>query len=231
VSQRTTDLYKILQVDPEADVEIIGAAYRKLAQRYHPDVAADPDAASRMAAINAAWEVLRDPEKRAAYDRERRFGPTGARPGARPPGSAGAGTSRSAGASGSPYGGRPGTSTGSRYGSSAYGGGRAAGGPTEAGGWTPGGRETYTGAGASAASGEKFRAGGAAGTGGTQDDWAGPPPGPASGSVITFGRYRGWSLGEIARHDLAFVEWLERAPVGRQYRPEIDAILKRYGRR
>ena len=81
VSQRTTDLYKILQVDPEADVEIIGAAYRKLAQRYHPDVADDPDAASKMAAINAAWEVLRDPEKRAAYDRERRFGPTGASPG------------------------------------------------------------------------------------------------------------------------------------------------------
>jgi curved DNA-binding protein CbpA len=66
-----TDLYRLLQVDPEADVEIIGAAYRKLAQRYHPDVADDPDAAARMAAINAAWEVLRDPARRAEYDRSR----------------------------------------------------------------------------------------------------------------------------------------------------------------
>ena len=223
----TTDFYKLLMVDPEADPEIIAVAYRKLAQRYHPDVTDDPDAAAKMAAINAAYDVLKDPGKRAAYDRERRFGASTGRPGTRPAGTTGTAGSGTGSASGA----RPGTSSGARYGSTAYGGTRPAGGPTQSGGWTPGGRESYTGASATAASGEKVRAGGAAGTGGTQDDWAGPPPGPASGSVITFGRYRGWSLGEIARYDISFLEWLERAPVGRQYQREIDAILKRYGRR
>ena len=60
---------------------------------------------------------------------------------------------------------------------------------------------------------------------------AGPPPGNASGSVLTFGRYAGWSLGEIARGDLEYVEWLDRMPIGRPYRDEIDAILRGAGRR
>jgi hypothetical protein len=60
---------------------------------------------------------------------------------------------------------------------------------------------------------------------------AGPRPGNASGSVLNFGRYAGWSLGEIARVDLEYVEWLDRMPIGRSYRDEIDAILRRTGRR
>src|SRR3954447_17177949 len=64
------DAYKTLQVDPEADVEVIQAAYRRLAQKYHPDTAG-PDAANRMVAINEAWALLRDPTSRAEYDRER----------------------------------------------------------------------------------------------------------------------------------------------------------------
>jgi hypothetical protein len=60
---------------------------------------------------------------------------------------------------------------------------------------------------------------------------AGPPPGNASGSVLNFGRYAGWSLGEIARADLEYVEWLDRVPIGRPYRDEIDPILRRTGRR
>lgn len=60
---------------------------------------------------------------------------------------------------------------------------------------------------------------------------AGPPPGNASGSVLTFGRYAGWSLGEIARGDLEYIEWLDRTPIGRPYRDEIDGILRRTGRR
>jgi hypothetical protein len=60
---------------------------------------------------------------------------------------------------------------------------------------------------------------------------AGQPPGNPSGSVVTFGRYTGWSLGEIGRSDLEYLEWLDRAPIGRQYRDEIDAILRRTGRR
>src|SRR6476620_399677 len=66
------DPYKVLQVDPEAEDEVIQAAYRRLAQKYHPDVAG-PDGSARMASINAAWELLRDPASRAAVDRERRI--------------------------------------------------------------------------------------------------------------------------------------------------------------
>jgi len=54
---------------------------------------------------------------------------------------------------------------------------------------------------------------------------AGPPRGPASGSVLDFGRYRGWSLGQIASHDTDFLMWLERSPTGRQYRAEITQLL------
>ena len=66
------DPYKILQVDPEAEDEVIAAAYRRLARKYHPDVAAGPEAAARMAALNAAWERIGEPPRRAAFDRERR---------------------------------------------------------------------------------------------------------------------------------------------------------------
>src|SRR6476469_1213496 len=69
---RAMDPYKVLQVDPEAEDEVIQAAYRRLAQNYHPDVAG-PDGSARMASINAAWELLRDPASRAAVDRERRI--------------------------------------------------------------------------------------------------------------------------------------------------------------
>jgi hypothetical protein len=60
---------------------------------------------------------------------------------------------------------------------------------------------------------------------------AGPPPGDPSGSVLNFGRYAGWSLGEIARSDLEYLEWLDRMPIGRPHRDEIDVILRRTGRR
>ena len=58
------DPYKTLQVDPEAEDEVIQAAYRRLARKYHPDVAAG-EAAARMAAINAAWALIGEPEARA----------------------------------------------------------------------------------------------------------------------------------------------------------------------
>lgn len=57
---------------------------------------------------------------------------------------------------------------------------------------------------------------------------AGPPPrGVARGTVLDFGRYKGWSLGQIAAHDPDFLEWLERSPAGRQYRAEIMTLLNR----
>ncbi|HEY4026895.1 MAG TPA: DnaJ domain-containing protein [Candidatus Dormibacteraeota bacterium] len=63
-------LYEILQVDSRVEPEILEAAYRRLARKYHPDVAAADPTGLRMREINAAFEVLRDPHRRAAYDRE-----------------------------------------------------------------------------------------------------------------------------------------------------------------
>ncbi len=62
------DCYGILQVHPKAEKEVIDAAYRKLAAKYHPDVSQVSDASERMKQINTAYEVLSDPIKRAAYD-------------------------------------------------------------------------------------------------------------------------------------------------------------------
>ena len=61
-------LYDVLQVVPTADPEVIEAAHRRLARKYHPDVNSDPDAADQMKRINAAYEVLRDPARRGRYD-------------------------------------------------------------------------------------------------------------------------------------------------------------------
>ncbi|CAN5523083.1 hypothetical protein BH20CHL7_BH20CHL7_01970 [soil metagenome] len=188
------DPYKVLQVDSEAEDEVIAAAYRRLAMKYHPDTGG-PESQARMSAINAAWEVLGDPDRRAAFDRERSVraamgragtpesdprdpGPRDAR--ARPPGP------REPEA----------VSRDWTSGRSSVGGGYDA------------SMRTADGVGA-----------------------AGPPPGNPSGSVLTFGRYVRWSLGEIARVDLEYIEWLDRMPIGRPYREEIDAILRRTGRR
>jgi DnaJ domain len=72
IPQRTADPYETLQVSPRADAEVIEAAYRVLARRYHPDLNGSPDATAMMAQINGAWETLRDPARRATYDRGRR---------------------------------------------------------------------------------------------------------------------------------------------------------------
>ena len=60
--------YKVLGVEPTASDEDIKRAFRKLARKYHPDVVSGADAEARFKEINAAYEVLKDPEKRAAYD-------------------------------------------------------------------------------------------------------------------------------------------------------------------
>ncbi|HXH82650.1 MAG TPA: DnaJ C-terminal domain-containing protein [Candidatus Tectomicrobia bacterium] len=62
------DYYKILGVDRSADEKAIKSAFRKLARKYHPDVAKGKDAAERFKEINEAHEVLSDPEKRRRYD-------------------------------------------------------------------------------------------------------------------------------------------------------------------
>jgi curved DNA-binding protein CbpA len=73
------DYYEILQVSPNAEREVIDAAYRRLARKYHPDVYTGPDAAQRMRELNEAYEALGDPTKRAEYDRARHY-TTGQRP-------------------------------------------------------------------------------------------------------------------------------------------------------
>jgi curved DNA-binding protein CbpA len=50
---------------------VIEAAYRRLARKYHPDVSQSPNAEARMRELNAAYEVLRDPTRRADYDQTR----------------------------------------------------------------------------------------------------------------------------------------------------------------
>ena len=63
------DLYEILGVARDADADAIKKAYRRLARRLHPDVNPDPEAQAQFQEVGRAYEVLSDPQKRAAYDR------------------------------------------------------------------------------------------------------------------------------------------------------------------
>jgi curved DNA-binding protein CbpA len=184
-----SDPYKTLQVDPEAEDDVIKAAYRRLARKYHPDLAPTDEAADRMRAINAAWELIGDPVARAEYDRRRSAAAAAGHPPAGPT--------------------APGATAGQRSSrppdvvSPDWTSGRS----SQGGGYDPSMRKPE-GHGA-----------------------AGPPPGHPSGTVLNFGRYAGWSLGEVARKDVEYLEWLDRAPIGRNYRQEIDELLRSSGRR
>jgi curved DNA-binding protein CbpA len=213
------DPYKVLQVDSEAEDEVIQAAYRRLAQKYHPDVASGPEAAARMAGINAAWEILRDPAKRAAHDLSRRLAARDAQ--------------RAAAAAAGPASATP--AQPHRSGAASRGGAGEHGGRTSADASGPGpsprGPETVS---SDWTSGRSSQGGGYDPSQmGSPDGFAaaGPPPGDPSGSVLNFGRFAGWSLGEIARRDLDYIEWLDRMPIGRSFRDELDVILRQAGRR
>jgi curved DNA-binding protein CbpA len=193
------DPYKVLQVDPEAEDEVIQAAYRRLARKYHPDIAATAEAATRMAAINAAWELIGDPAARQDFDRARSIESKAPLTPAPAPETTHASPAPRAPASG------PSASA-----------------PAEpeivSRDWTSGRSSHGSGYDESMRKDQGLGA-------------AGPPPGRPSGTVLNFGRYAGWSLGEVARHDLEYIEWLDRAPIGRNYRQEIDDILRSSGRR
>ncbi len=136
------DLYELLQVRPTADFEVIRAAYRALAQKYHPDLGGTE---AGMAALNDAWAVLRDPHARVAYDRQRALAAD--------------------------------------------------------------------------------RHGVAMERDGTTIITPPPGAGPSGGSVLDYGRYRGWSLAQLARQDPDYLRWLVRTPAGRAYRAEIEPLL------
>ena len=63
------DLYDLLGVSRDADAETIKKAYRRMARRLHPDVNPDPETQEQFKEVSRAYEVLSDPQKRAAYDR------------------------------------------------------------------------------------------------------------------------------------------------------------------
>jgi curved DNA-binding protein CbpA len=140
-----TDPYKVLQVDPEAEPEVIRAAYRVLALKYHPDVATGSH--DQMAALNHAWGILRDADARAAHDQARTEAHR--KPEVRQP------------------------------------------------------EVSYA-----------MRA-----------PLPAAPPGKPSGSVLDFGRYAGWSLGQIATCDPEYLEWLARTPIGRSFQRQIHGLL------
>lgn len=70
MSATEIDFYSLLQVSRDADGATLKAAYRKLAMKYHPDRnPGDAQAEAHFKAVSGAYDVLKDPQKRAAYDR------------------------------------------------------------------------------------------------------------------------------------------------------------------
>ena len=68
------DYYEIMGVAQDASQDDVRRAYRRLARKYHPDVSKEADAETRFKELGEAYEVLKDPEKRAAYDQLRAGG-------------------------------------------------------------------------------------------------------------------------------------------------------------
>ena len=62
------DYYEILGLTRDADADEVKRAYRKLARKFHPDVSKEKNAEEKFKQVQEAYEVLRDTEKRAAYD-------------------------------------------------------------------------------------------------------------------------------------------------------------------
>ena len=215
------DPYEVLQVRPDAGDDVIRAAYRALARRHHPDTSVDAASVPQMVLVNWAWEIVGSPERRSRYDREHGIEarPTTPAPAAHPPATwsapGGAGGASGAGTAAGAAGGAGGAGTAAGTGGTASGTGPS--GPGFGGGRPPIQRR--------GADGRVIEWRNAPdGTGG-----AGEPPGRPTGTVLPFGRFIAWSIGEIARYDPGYLEWLDQRPAGAPYRDEIDATLIRLG--
>ena len=68
------DYYALLGVEPDADTKTIKTAYRKLARKYHPDVNPEKGAEDKFKEVAAAYNVLKNTERRADYDEMYRHG-------------------------------------------------------------------------------------------------------------------------------------------------------------
>jgi len=82
------DYYKILGVEKNVSQDDLKKAYKKLARKYHPDVSKEANAEDKFKEVGEAYEVLKDPQKRAQYDQ---FGSAGSQHGQPPPGWGGQG--------------------------------------------------------------------------------------------------------------------------------------------
>lgn len=196
------DPYEILQVRPDASEDVIRAAYRALARRLHPDTSVDSASAPQMVLVNWAWEILSSPERRSRHDREHGIEPRPTRWAQETrPRATWSGPGGAGGAAGT-----SGTVSGTGPRGPGFGDERP---PIQRRG----------------ADGRVIEWRNAPdGTGG-----AGEPPGRPSGAILPFGRFIAWSIGEIARYDPGYLEWLDQRPEGLPYRDEIDATLKRRG--
>jgi curved DNA-binding protein CbpA len=211
-------LYEIMMLHPSATAEVVNAVYRALAKQYHPDHAGVAGS-EQMAMLNEAYAVLRDPQKRARYDEILSPGiATTVTRSSVPTSASATATGASATATGASATDTTATAT-SLNGSSPPGSERSFNresmpGATnlkyESGGWAVRPPDEPTPA--PSAYGE-----------------AGAPPSylPAAGSAISFGRYRGWTVSQVAAYDRNYVEWLSRTMAGRTYRDELSRALAR----
>ncbi len=136
------DPYRVLQVLPTAEQEVVQAAFRALALKYHPDRDMSPGGQRRMLLLNAAYALVRDDVARAAWDSSSRE------------------------------------------------------------------RTAQESSRATTVS-------------------VPPPRSSAAGTRVTFGRYAGWTLRDLARRDPDYLRWLSRHSSGISYRTEIYQILGR----
>ena len=148
----SVDPYHVLQVSPKAEQEVLHAAFRALAMKYHPDRDSSARAARRMMELNQAYAMVREPSLRAQVDKSRRTARTPFDAASIPPMN-----------------------------------GRAAPPPPRA----------------------TMRSGASA----------------QNATRLDTGRYAGWSLMDLAKHDPDYLKWLSRHSSGLRYRKEISLIL------